>query len=370
MQMTQPICGTKVVLPTQSLQPNPNETRWAVLVDLVQARATFGLNDRDLAVLRGLISCLSKTDLSKTFVFASNITLSKRTDGMNERTLRRHLAKLIAAGLITRHSSPNGKRYMRRNHLGEAAHAFGFDLAPLFTRHPEINAAATASKVETDTIAALREEISLLRQSLIETSPALADGARKILRRNLGADALRAFINTIKSQMTATDIQISAPTMTASDGHFVRHIHKSIKEIKESEECCEEESQEKATPITRVIPTKHQNTPALAHVIAACPTSCNFAYEPLETWPDLIRFTEVLAPMLRIDRGLMDTARRAMGAVAAAVTVMCILQMGEKVRSAGAYLRSLTKRAVAGQFSTTTMVNALLSGQTACGAGG
>jgi hypothetical protein len=44
-------------------------------------------------------------------VFPSNRVLAFRADKMKEPTLRRHLQKLVEAGLIIRRDSPNGKRY-------------------------------------------------------------------------------------------------------------------------------------------------------------------------------------------------------------------------------------------------------------------
>ena len=357
MQMIQPICGTKPLLATQKSSQNPADSRWQVLIDLVQARTAFGLNDRDLAVLRGLISCLSKADARKTFVFASNITLSNRTDGMNERTLRRHLARLIAVGLITRHNSPNGKRYVRRTHLGDGVHAFGFDLTPLFARHAEISDAADMLRQEADAVAILREQLSLLRQSLCATNAKLADDLRKLLRRALDRQTLLAIIERVKLQVP--DKALDTMILSGDDSQIVRHKQKSIKDLEDCKNCLDQESVEKKeTPLG---PNIVVNTlPSLPSVIEACPESCGYITDAVKSWADLIRFTDMIAPMLQIDRHLMETARQTMGAAAAAVTIMCIIQMGNRIRSAAAYLRGLSKRAAAGVFSAYRMVSALL----------
>ena len=358
MLMTQPICGTKVALPPS---PMP-DTRWAVLVDLVKCRKAFGLNDRDLTVLRGLISCLPKADQGKTFVFASNITLSNRTDGMQERTLRRHLAKLIAAGLITRHSSPNGKRYVRRNTMGDASHAFGFDLAPLFAHHAEITARATAATAHADQMAVLREELSLLRNSILPFDPKLAETVRKALRRNLAADHFLTLIDEVKTRMTANDIPVEPQGMSGNDGQIVRHKQKSIKDLDKNRNCLET----KAPPAQSVEPSGQQGSeplPNLNTILEACPESCAFTAQPLRTWQELIRFVDIMAPMLQIDHTAMIAARQSMGAAAVAVAVMCILQMGEQVRSAEAYLRGLSKRAAMGRFSCEALIKFVLAQQ-------
>ena len=363
METINPICGHNRPLPAQTKKTGTVTGRWAVLVDLVKCRKAFDLNDRDLAVLRGLISCLPGSDTGKTFVFASNVTLSNRIDGMNERTLRRHLAKLVAAGMITRHDSPNRKRYVRRNHLGEPSRAFGFDLAPLFDRQIEISAAATQCAVTADTVAILRENLSLLRHRLSVTHPTLAEEARKALRRFLTPDALLAIISDLQAHLDTTDLPASTLTLTANDSSIVRHKQKSIKDNIDAKEYLEQVSVENPSQDNESIVKHDAALPSLGAVIAACPDSCEFAYEPIETWPDLMRFAAVLAPILRIDAGALNFARQSMGAVAAAVSVICILQMGPRIRSAGAYLRSLSDRASLGRFSTLTLVNTLIGRQ-------
>ncbi|MFX9212963.1 helix-turn-helix domain-containing protein, partial [Acinetobacter baumannii] len=64
-------------------------------------------------------------------VYPSNRQLALRAHGVAPSTLRRHLASLIAAGLLLRRDSPNGKRYARRAASGHIDQAFGFDLGPI-----------------------------------------------------------------------------------------------------------------------------------------------------------------------------------------------------------------------------------------------
>ena len=54
-----------------------------------------------------------------------------------------------------------------------------------------------------------------------------------------------------------------------------------------------------------------------------------------------------------------EEAQAVMGEVAAAVVLACILQRGTAIRSAGGYLRELTRKAEAGQFSLGPMLMAL-----------
>ena len=91
--------------------------------------------------------------------------------------LRRHLAALVAAGLLTRRDSPNGKRYVRRDGEGAVGEAFGFSLAPLLARAGEIEQTAAQVTAERLLLRRLRERVTLVRRDiakLIET--ALEDG--------------------------------------------------------------------------------------------------------------------------------------------------------------------------------------------------
>lgn len=189
--------------------PHGTADKWTILKDLTAARAAIGVSDRDLAVLSALISFHQSSDLVEgdtTIVFPSNKALSERAHGMAESTLRRHLAALVAAGLILRHDSPNGKRYAARDLEGGVTRAFGFDLRPLVVRLDEITQAAREARDATERLRRQREAVVLrLRDAakLIEygqdVAPERCTGletrlvtAQKALRRKLDAEAVRA----------------------------------------------------------------------------------------------------------------------------------------------------------------------------------
>ena len=120
--------------------------KWALLTLLVEARDAVGLKPRQLDVLRGLLTFLPgdwpKPDGS--VVFPANRTLRKRLNGMPESTLRRHLGRLVAAGVIDRRDSPSRKRYR----IGTAPDlVFGFDLAPFFAMANRLAEAAGAARL-------------------------------------------------------------------------------------------------------------------------------------------------------------------------------------------------------------------------------
>ena len=88
---------------THSESSSATTASWEVLDALAACRAKFGLTAASITVLRALLSFLPKTQDQRSdpfLVWPSNEALAKRADGMDERTLRRHLARLSEAGLI------------------------------------------------------------------------------------------------------------------------------------------------------------------------------------------------------------------------------------------------------------------------------
>jgi replication initiation protein RepC len=65
--------------------------------------------------------------------------------------------------------------------------------------------------------------------------------------------------------------------------------------------------------------------------------------------------------MVGISPSAWEEAQIVMGEVQAAVVVACILQRGAAIHSAGAYLRGLTRKAQAGEFSIGPVLMALIN---------
>src|SRR6218665_531542 len=119
--------------------------KWKLYRWLCEARLQLGVTDRAMALLNALLSFHPHSELSEDtglIVFPSNAQLSLRAHGMAEQTIRRHLAVLVDAGLLSRKDSANGKRFARRDGSGDIDDAFGFSLAPLLARSEEFEAIA------------------------------------------------------------------------------------------------------------------------------------------------------------------------------------------------------------------------------------
>ena len=111
--------------------------RHIIITTLRNAAPLMGLKASVIATLDAMLSCLPPKRNHHT-VFASNLTLTFRRNGISDRTIRRHAAVLQELGLLIRRDSPNKKRFSRHNsHEGKSLR-FGFDLSPLFERLQEI----------------------------------------------------------------------------------------------------------------------------------------------------------------------------------------------------------------------------------------
>ena len=98
----------------------------------------------------------------------------------------------------------------------------------------------------------------------------------------------------------------------------------------------------------------------LGMVLDACPDLADYVKGGISSWRDFLAGVAVVRPMLGISPSAWEEAQAVMGEVPAAVVVGAILQRGNAINSAGGYIRGLTKKAVAGEFSLGPMLMALI----------
>jgi replication initiation protein RepC len=75
---------------------------------------------------------------------------------------------LIEAGVLTMKDSPNGKRYGVRDRIGRIIEAYGFDLAPIATRHAEFVRLAEEARVERAEMGRLRRRATVARKGIVQ----------------------------------------------------------------------------------------------------------------------------------------------------------------------------------------------------------
>lgn len=358
----------------------PRCDKWELFRELCTARSVFGVTDRDLTVLNALLSFHPEPALSDNdnlIVFPSNRALGERAHGMAESTLRRHLAALVEAGLILRHDSPNGKRYATRGRDGEIARAFGFDLRPLLVRADEIVTAAERVRQEAEELRQLREEVSLRRRDALKlldygqrerpgpewdaVREALM-GVHRQMRRKLDREALTGLWKTLGDLLCdIRNILCRTEEMSGSPAEIERHHSNSNTETFEFELRDENRAgPDRVQTAPDAPPNRPEPTLPLPVVLKACPDIAPYAAHPIRHWHELVATANLVRPMLGISPDAWSEAIRVMGPDVAAITLAGILQRVGDIKSPGGYLRALTTRAAAGQFSPGPMIMALL----------
>lgn len=338
---------------------------WKLLDALAICRAQYKLTANSLSVLRALISFLPKsaTPHEPMLVWPSNHSLCERADGMDERTLRRHIERLVKAGLISRRSSSNGKRFALR-HKKTIVNAFGFDLSPMNDRSEEIVTRAQNERDEAQQCRNLRCEILRLLHEISQSPELLNPEEEACIRRTLRRKVDMIVLSEIHKNLTRShhNSDIEPTNLTAKDSQSDRHQQKTEKDYYES--VCSKlpigvTKDEKLGDIKEKY-AKRDKDLTIEDCLDATTESRTFAQEPVRTWADMIRLADTLAPMIGIDPELRDHSKRAMGPLKAAISVLCIIQRSAHIKRPAAYLRKLAILAETNEYSLSSLVSSAL----------
>ena len=381
--------------------PPSGVNKWEALRELATARQRFGLSDRDLSVLQALASfhpaAVLSGDAGSLVVHPSNRSICERLNGMPCSTMRRHVARLVDAGMVLRRDSANGKRYARR--YGDDKVAFGFDLSPLLRRFTELRAAAAEVRAEALQLRRLRETIGLMRRDLagllvcgeaarpeLPLWPTLADLLRetaRALRRKLGLDDMQALVAGLRTALAQASQGIAPPPSEPPSAAepSTRHARNEQHHQNSKKDQFESEPGRVVPPGTASEPATGQdgnddskrsgsperkapNVP-IGLVLESCPQIQSFVEGEMRHWSDLIRAADTLSPMMGIPVPVWHQAKSAMGGAEAAAVVAAMLERFDTLASPAGYLRHLTAKAARGAFSCRPMVMALARKRTA-----
>jgi len=161
-------------------------------------------------------------------------------------------------------------------------------------------------------------------------------------------------ISEVEAEGADTQTSNSATHMSASDGQFVRHHHRSNKELNDKEPA----NQEKRRLVT--IADEPITVPEL---LLACPEAAQFSLRTIKTIPDVVAHARTLAPMIGITSQNYEAAHQKLGGLRAAATVWAIMQFHDKIKAVGAYFRSITTGSKSDGFSPEKLVRRLASAQ-------
>jgi replication initiation protein RepC len=399
------------------IDPELSVDKWKLLRGVSEARDTLGISDRALVVLNALLTFYPETELAEAnglVVFPSNAQLSLRAYGMASATLRRHLCALVEAGLIFRKDSPNGKRFSRKARFSgdegagqgtDGREAFGFNISPLIARASEIEALAQEVREERYRLKMLKERLSLLRRD-IDKLIELGSEALPDIDWRAKHTLFRATVDTLPRQASGEELELAADgleclhleiskllenqlnsqNMSANESHSERHKQNSKTQStsdleprfrkKQGEPDADSTgSVERAaaggtegedggiadTPDLGVESGVSAEKPIpLGLVLKACPDIANYAKGEIASWRDLMVTAVAARAVLGVSPSAYQDACEVLGQERAAIVIACILQRAEHINSAGGYLRVLTDKARAGDFSLWPMLLAQL----------
>jgi replication initiation protein RepC len=354
--------------------------KWQVYRDLCEGKSVIGIGDRALSVLAGLLSFYPDDELSEEnglVVFPSNKQLSLRSHGMADSTLRRNLAALVECGIVLRRDSPNGKRYARKARGGAVEDAYGFSLAPLLARAEEFRVAAERVRADHRALRLMRERITLQRRDIGKLIEAAIDESAAGAWASLW-ERFRAVVERLPRKASICELE---PFATALDGirdeidsaleSFVNAQNQSGNESQIGRQQSDsnpesifefepafEKARASVEPPSR--PDEQPKTYPLGLVLKACPDIADYAVDGIHSWRDLMATAVQVRGYLGVSPSAYEDACHVMGQETAPIVVACILQRAQHINSAGGYLRALTEKARAGEFSIGPMLMAAL----------
>jgi replication initiation protein RepC len=379
---------------TQALaKTRPSEKavhKWNLFRSICTAKARIGVSERSLGVLNALLSFHPETVLEgeSLIVFPSNAQLALRAHGMAPATLRRHLSTLVDCGLLIRRDSPNGKRYARKGRAGDIALAFGFDLGPLVARADEIEAWAEEVRAEERALKLARERITICRRDIAKMiATGIEEGVGVVFGRNGPTDWLGVYTlyRTVLARIprTATRQQlepiaeelsmladeilnllenhVKTKHTSANESQVERHKQNSNPDSPIDLEPAPRESRGATSELKPEMSKAPEGAFPLGMVLDACPDIVDYSRDGIANWRDFeATAAAVVCPMLGISPSAWEEAQAVMGERQAAIVVAAILQRGAAINSGGAYLRGLTRKAEAHEFSLGPMLMALI----------
>jgi replication initiation protein RepC len=101
-------------------------------------------------------------------------------------------------------------------------------------------------------------------------------------------------------------------------------------------------------------------------VLEACPDIVDYGRGgEISSWRDLAAAAAIVRSALGVSPDAWSQALEVLGEHDASIVIAAILQRGDEIKSAGGYLRVLTEKARAGEFSLGPVLMALLRGRAA-----
>jgi replication initiation protein RepC len=163
------------------------------------------------------------------------------------------------------------------------------------------------------------------------------------------------------------ETHVKTKISSANESQNERHIQNSNPDSPIELEPASQESRGPATGPQAETSRMPEGAFPLGMVLAACPDIVEYSKAEIANWRDFTATAAVVRSMLGVSPSAWEAAQAAMGERQAAIVVAAILQRGAAIASAGGYLRGLTRKAEAGQFSIGPMLMALIGARKRAG---
>jgi replication initiation protein RepC len=312
--------------------------------------------------------------------------------GLSPTQVKETNRRLIELGLVAMKDSPNGKRYGRRDPKGRITEAYGFDLAPIATRHAEFRRLAEEGRAERLAMGRLRRRATIARKAIIQILETAAEYAiegeewrilareSEALARALRAvervDEMEAGVTSLERRQTAARERletllglVETDPMGAENRLHIYNYKPSLDPNKDTviaaEECSGAGGEGVAQSPAPVQPKRPEK--GMVHgirpdeLVKLTPKLKPYLRCPNPAWPDIIDAADWLRHDLGVSKSLWGDACLAMGRELAAVALAIVsTKEAEHFRtSPGGYFHGMVAKAKAGELHLERTVWAL-----------
>ena len=368
--------------------------KWQIFRAICTARPKLGVSERALAVLNALVELPSR-DHAYGRRRTHRLPLQRAAVSQDARHAGLDLEAAACGaggrGLIVRRDSPNGKRYARKGRGGEITLAFGFDLAPLVVRAEEFERLAQEIEAEARAVRLAKERITLCRRDIAKMiatgieegvpteragqGPAswqdvhvifrgLVEGISRTARLEELEAAAEALSSLADDILNLLEVQVKTTNISANESQNERHKQNSNPNPPIDLEPSLREGRAPTAEPNLPPSVSPDKTYPLGMVLSACPDIVDYAKGGIANWRDFLATAAVVRPMLGISPSAWEEAQMVMGDTQAAIVLACLLQRSSEIQSAGGYLRELTRKARAGEFSLGPVLMAQINART------
>jgi replication initiation protein RepC len=312
--------------------------------------------------------------------------------GLSPTQVKETNRRLIELGLVAMKDSPNGKRYGRRDPKGRITEAYGFDLAPIATRHAEFRRLAEEGRAERLAMGRLRRRATIARKAIIQILETVAEYAiegeewqtlaresealARALRGVERVDEMETGVKSLERRQAAARERLetvlgvveTAPMGTENRPHIYNY-KPSLDPLKDTVNAAEECSREGGNAVSQSPAPVQPKRPekGMVHgirpdeLVKLTPKLKPYLRRPNPAWPDIIDAADWLRHDLGVSKSLWGDACLAMGRELAAVALAIVsTKEPEHFRtSPGGYFHGMVAKARAGELHLERTVWAL-----------